>query len=203
MYLSKESQTTLDSYGLEREEPANNKFRGYTGNAHATMSRNCLLARRMIERGVRFVNLYHASWDHHDGLDKDLKYNCSVIDQPIGALLKDLKQRGLLDETLVVCTGEFGRTPTAQAGDGERGRDHHPDGFTVWMAGGGVKGGFRYGATDEYGYHAVEDRMTIHDLHATLLHIMGLDHTQLTFEHAGRDYRLTDVYGEAATKILA
>ena len=99
--------------------------------------------------------------------------------------------------------GEFGRTPTVQAGDGERGRDHHPDGFTVWMAGGEVKGGFRYGATDEYGYHAVEDRMTIHDLHATLLHIMGLDHTQLTFEHAGRDYRLTDVYGEAATKILA
>ena len=99
--------------------------------------------------------------------------------------------------------GEFGRTPTVQAGDGERGRDHHPDGFTVWMAGGGVRGGFRYGATDEYGYHAVEDRMTIHDLHATLLHIMGLDHTQLTFEHAGRDYRLTDVYGEPATKILA
>ncbi|HAL13952.1 MAG TPA: sulfatase, partial [Planctomycetaceae bacterium] len=126
--LSKESQTTLDSYGLEREEPANNKFRGYTGNAHATMSRNCLLARRMIERGVRFVNLYHASWDHHDGLDKDLKYNCSVIDQPIGALLKDLKQRGLLDETLVVCTGEFGRTPIADTHEGngqQPGRDHH------------------------------------------------------------------------------
>ena len=142
--LSGETQATLDSYGLDRQEPENNRFRGYTGNAHAMMSRNCLLARRMIERGVRFVNLYHASWDHHDGLDKDLEYNCSVIDQPIGASLEDLKQRGLLDETLVVCTGEFGRTPIADTheGNGQKpGRDHHRYAFSLWMAGGGVKPG--------------------------------------------------------------
>ena len=203
--LSKESQTTLDSYGLERGEPANNKFRGYTGNAHATMSRNCLLARRMIERGVRFVNLYHASWDHHDGLDKDLKYNCSVIDQPIGALLKDLKQRGLLDETLVVCTGEFGRTPIADTheGNGQKpGRDHHRYAFSLWMAGGGVKPGQVVGRTDDIGWAPVEDGVHVNDFHATLLHLFGMDHLRLSRRFGGFDIRLTNVGGNVVEKLV-
>ena len=203
--LSKESQTTLDSYGLEREEPANNKFRGYTGNAHATMSRNCLLARRMIERGVRFVNLYHASWDHHDGLDKDLKYNCSVIDQPIGALLKDLKQRGLLDETLVVCTGEFGRTPIADTHEGngqQPGRDHHRYAFSLWMAGGGVKPGQVVGRTDDIGWAPVEDGVHVNDFHATLLHLFGMDHLRLSRRFGGFDIRLTNVGGNVVEKLV-
>ncbi|MDA7511116.1 DUF1501 domain-containing protein, partial [Verrucomicrobia bacterium] len=129
--------------------------------------------------------------------------NVNQIDRPIAGLILDLKKRGLLDDTLVLWGGEFGRTPTVQKGDGPKGRDHHPDGFTMWMAGGGIRGGFRYGSTDEFGYHAVEDRCTIHDLHATMLHLLGLDHTQLTYAHAGRDYRLTDVSGAVARKILA
>ena len=204
--LSGETQATLDSYGLDRKEPENNRFRGYTGNAHAMMSRNCLLARRMIERGVRFVNLYHASWDHHDGLDKDLEYNCSVIDQPIGALLEDLKQRGLLDETLVVCTGEFGRTPIADTheGNGQKpGRDHHRYAFSLWMAGGGVKGGISHGRTDEFGYLPLENPVHIHDLNATILHLLGLNHEQLTYKVQGRHFRLTDVHGEVVKGILA
>jgi uncharacterized protein (DUF1501 family) len=171
----------------------------------------CLQARRLAERGVRFIQVSHAhslpfnneQWDQHSHLEQGHSINVSQIDKPITGLILDLKARGLLDETLVIWGGEFGRTPTVQVGNGPKGRDHHPDGFTMWMAGGGVKGGFRYGQTDELGYHAIEDRCTIHDLHATILHLMGLDHTRLTYQHAGREFRLTDVYGEVATKILA
>jgi len=196
--LSGESEITRKLYGMDDEKTQN-------------FGQMCLLARRFAERGVRFIQVSHAhslpfnneQWDQHSHLEKGHSINVRQIDKPITGLIRDLKRLGLLEDTLVLWGGEFGRTPTAQAGSGERGRDHHPDGFTVWMAGGGVKGGFRYGATDEYGYHAIEDPMTIHDLHATLLHILGLDHTRLTFEHAGRDYRLTDVYGDPATRILA
>jgi hypothetical protein len=196
--LSGETELTRKLYGMD--DPKTENF-----------GQMCLLARRFAERGVRFIQVSHAhslpfnneQWDQHSHLEKGHSINVRQIDKPITGLIRDLKRLGLLEDTLVLWGGEFGRTPTAQAGSGERGRDHHPDGFTVWMAGGGVKGGFRYGATDEYGYHAIEDRMTIHDLHATLLHMLGLDHTRLTFEHAGRDYRLTDVYGDPATRILA
>ncbi len=196
--LSGESEMTRKLYGIN--DPKTENF-----------GQMCLLARRFAERGVRFIQVSHAhslpfnneQWDQHSHLEKGHSINIRQIDKPITGLIRDLKRLGLLEDTLVLWGGEFGRTPTAQAGSGERGRDHHPDGFTVWMAGGGVKGGFRYGATDEYGYHAIEDRMTVHDLHATLLHILGLDHTRLTFENSGRDYRLTDVYGNPATRILA
>ena len=196
--LSGETELTRKLYGMD--DPKTENF-----------GQMCLLARRFAERGVRFIQVSHAhslpfnneQWDQHSHLEKGHSINVRQIDKPITGLIRDLKRLGLLEDTLVLWGGEFGRTPTAQAGSGERGRDHHPDGFTVWMAGGGVKGGFRYGATDEYGYHAIEDRMTVHDLHATLLHLLGLDHTRLTFEHAGRDYRLTDVYGNPATRILA
>ena len=144
-----------------------------------------------------------ANWDAHGDLVKNHELHAGNTDKPIAGLLKDLKQRGLLDETLVVWGGEFGRTPTVQVSKAEVGRDHHPEGFTMWMAGGGVKGGYRYGRTDDYGYYAIENRCTIHDLHATILHLLGLDHTRLTFNHNGRDFRLTDVYGEVATGILA
>tara|TARA_Y100001934_G_scaffold273049_1_gene362533 strand:- start:1189 stop:2646 length:1458 start_codon:yes stop_codon:yes gene_type:complete len=196
--LSGETELTRKLYGMD--DPKTENF-----------GQMCLLARRFAERGVRFIQVSHAhslpfnneQWDQHSHLEKGHSINVRQIDKPITGLIRDLKRLGLLEDTLVLWGGEFGRTPTAQAGSGERGRDHHPDGFTVWMAGGGVKGGFRYGATDEYGYHAIENRMTVHDLHATLLHLLGLDHTRLTFEHAGRDYRLTDVYGNPATRILA
>jgi|TARA_B100000959_G_scaffold287251_1_gene370482 hypothetical protein len=196
--LSGESEITRKLYGMDNSNTEN-------------FGHMCLLARRFAEKGVRFIQVSHAhslpfnneQWDQHSHLEKGHSMNVRQIDKPITGLIRDLKRLGMLEDTLVLWGGEFGRTPTAQAGSGERGRDHHPDGFTVWMAGGGVRGGFRYGATDEYGYNAIEDRCTIHDLHATLLHILGLDHTQLTFPHEGRDYRLTDIYGEAATKILA
>jgi hypothetical protein len=168
-------------------------------------ARECLLARRLVERGVRFIELTcpitegNDRWDAHSGLVKNHSENARAVDQPIAGLLKDLKSRGLLDETLVVWTGEFGRTPFAQGSDG---RDHNPFGFSMWLAGGGVKGGTVYGATDEYGYKAVEDRCDIHDLHATMLHLLGVDHTKLTFRFSGRDFRLTDVYGEVLTGIL-
>jgi uncharacterized protein (DUF1501 family) len=142
-------------------------------------------------------------WDQHTHLEKGHSINVRQIDRPITGLIKDLKQRGLLEDTLVVWGGEFGRTPTVQKGNAEPGRDHHPEGFTVWFAGGGVKPGMRYGETDEFGYFATEDRCTIHDFHATLLHILGLDHERLTYRHAGRDFRLTDVHGNVATKILS
>jgi hypothetical protein len=204
--LSNETRQTLDNYGVDRSEPENQRFRGYTGNAHASFGRNCLLARRLVERGVRFVNLYHASWDHHDGLDKDLTYNCSVVDQPVAALLKDLKQRGLLEDTLVVFTGEFGRTPLADTHEGkgqQPGRDHHPYAFSLWLAGGGVKGGQVVGRTDDIGWAPVEDAVHVNDFHATLLHLFGLDHLRLSKRFGGFDIRLTNVGGTVVEKLIA
>ncbi len=160
----------------------------------------CLLARRLVERGVRFVQLSLGGWDHHARISADIKKNCEAIDRPTAALLGDLKRRGLLDDTLVVWAGEFGRTPVSENGDG---RDHNPFGFTAWMAGGGVKAGSVYGATDELGFKAVDGRVSVHDLHATVLHLLGLDHEKLTYRHAGRDFRLTDVHGRVVTEVLA
>ena len=196
--LSTESNATRRLYGLD--DPRTENF-----------ARECLMARRLAERGVRFIQVSHAhslkfnneQWDQHSHLEKGHSINVGQIDKPITGLILDLKARGLLDDTLVLWGGEFGRTPTTQQGNGPVGRDHHPDGFTMWMAGAGVRGGLRHGKTDEFGYHAVENRMTIHDLHATLLHLLGLDHTRLTFNHNGREFRLTDVYGEVATEILS
>ena len=155
---------------------------------------NCLLARRLIERGVRFVQLFHEAWDHHGGLTSGLKAECKKTDQASAALVKDLKQRGLLDDTLVIWGGEFGRTPMVQGGDD--GRDHHPNCYSIWMAGGGVKPGLVLGKSDDLGFNAVEDRVHVHDLNATILHLLGIDHTKLTFRSQGRDFRLTDVHGE-------
>jgi uncharacterized protein (DUF1501 family) len=158
------------------------------------------MARRLVEAGVRYVELCHGNWDTHNGLIPRLRGLCASVDQPIAALLTDLKQRGLLDDTLVVWGGEFGRTPTSQGNDG---RDHNAAGFTMWLAGGGVKGGLRYGATDEHGSAAVQNRLHQHDLHATMLHLLGIDHRLLTYRYGGRDYSLTDVHGQVATAILA
>ncbi|HEY5908268.1 MAG TPA: DUF1501 domain-containing protein [Vicinamibacteria bacterium] len=160
---------------------------------------NCLLARRLAERGVRFIQLYHRDWDHHSRLKGDIVMKAREVDQPTAALIRDLKQRGMLDDTLVLWGGEFGRTPMAQ-GDG---RDHHIKGFSMFLAGGGIKGGVTHGATDDLGYFAVEDVVSVHDLHATLLYLLGLDHTKLTFKFLGRDFRLTDVHGTVVKKILA
>lgn len=198
MDLAQESAATHRLYGLDDPDTEN-------------FGRECLLARRFAERGVRFIQVSHAhslpfnneQWDQHSHLERGHSINVKQIDRPITGLLKDLKQRGLLKDTLVIWGGEFGRTPTVQVGKGELGRDHHPEGFTMWMAGAGVKAGFRYGKTDDYGYYAVEDRCTIHDLHATLLHLIGLDHQRLTWQHNGRDHRLTDVFGDVANGILA
>jgi hypothetical protein len=187
MDIQDESQKTLELYGINERETDN-------------FGRQCLMARRFIESGVRFVEVTHGNWDHHQRLSTQLPQNCREIDKPIAGLLMDLKQRGLLDETLVIWGGEFGRTPDAQNGDG---RDHNHKGYTTWMAGGGVKGGFSYGATDELGYQAVEDKCHIHDWHATILHLMGLDHEQLTYRYAGRNFRLTDVHGQVIQKIIA
>ena len=194
-----ESRETLELYGMN--DPQTENF-----------GKMCLMARRFAERDVRFIQLSHAhtlpfnneQWDQHTHIKKGHEINVAQIDKPITGLIKDLKRRGLLDDTLVLWGGEFGRTPTSQKGKMETiGRDHHPDGFTMWMAGAGVKGGYRYGKTDEFGYYAVENRMTIHDLHATMLHIMGIDHEKLTYHYAGRDFRLTDVQGVVAREILA
>ncbi len=192
--LSNETEATKSMYGLDSSYPQTSIY-----------GRQCLLARRMVERGVRCVqltcpNVGHDRWDQHGGLVKGHTDNARATDQPIGALLTDLKQRGLLDETLVLWSGEFGRTPFAQGSDG---RDHNPFGFSLWMAGGGVKGGIVYGATDEFGYHAVENVQEMYDLHATLLHLMGIEHTKLTFRFSGRDMRLTDVHGKLIEGILA
>jgi uncharacterized protein (DUF1501 family) len=163
--------------------------------------RRCLLARRLVERGVRFVEVFSpVDWDHHTGIRSQLPANCAATDRPAAALLTDLKSRGLLEDTLVLWGGEFGRSPVAQKGDG---RDHHPYGFTMWLAGGGVKGGLAHGATDEFGWYAVEKKVHVHDLHATILHLLGLDHERLTYRYSGRDYRLTDVHGRVVTDILA
>ncbi|MBX7209966.1 MAG: DUF1501 domain-containing protein [Verrucomicrobiaceae bacterium] len=188
MDISKESKQTFDAYGIGE------------GRATDDFGRKCLLARRMAEAGVRFVEVTHSDWDHHFKISKDLPVACEAVDQPIAALLADLQSRGMLKDTLVVWSGEFGRTPHGQGADG---RDHNNKGFTAWMAGGGVRGGLRHGSTDELGYEAVEDRMHIHDLHATILHLLGLDHERLTYRYAGRDFRLTDVKGVVAKKILA
>lgn len=186
--VEKESAATTRLYGLDREETRDFGWQ-------------CLLARRLSERGVRMVQCWHSyKWDQHSDLHRLHTRNAAEVDLPIAGLLKDLKSRGLLEDTLVVWSGEFGRTPWAQGADG---RDHNPYGYTLWMAGGGVKPGYVYGATDEFGYHAVEDRMHVHDLHATLLHLMGLDHERLTYRYSGRDFRLTDVAGVVARKILA
>jgi hypothetical protein len=185
--ISKESQATLDLYGVGQEETDD-------------FARQCLLARRFAEAGVRFIEVCYDDWDHHGQLYAGLKKTCRAVDQPIAALLTDLKQRGLLQDTLVLWGGEFGRTADSPKPDG---RDHSTKGWTMWMAGGGVKPGFSFGATDEYGIEAVEGRMDYHDLHATLLHILGLDHEKLTYRYGGRDFRLTDVSGDVATEILA
>ena len=191
--LTKESKRTLDAYGVEG---------GHTRH----FGRNCLLARRLVERGVRFVQVFSggnrgpSAWDAHKDLKGNHDRQCAQTDQPIAALLEDLRQRGLLDETLVVWGGEFGRMPTHQ---GTKGRDHNPFGFTFWMAGGGVKGGMTYGATDAFGYAAVENKVHVHDLHATILHLLGFDHEQLTWRHNGRDFRITDVHGRVVHDLLA
>jgi hypothetical protein len=191
MDLSKETKETLDLYGVTAGKPS--------------FAANCLLARRLVERGVRFIQLYHTDWDHHGGsldLTKPLEQICKEVDRPCAALVKDLKRRGLLDETLVVWGGEFGRTPMGESRE-TIGRDHHIDAYTMWMAGGGVKRGFTYGQSDEIGYNVVENPVHVHDLQATVLHLLGLEHTRLTFRFQGRDYRLTDVHGNVIEDILA
>jgi uncharacterized protein (DUF1501 family) len=190
--VSDESQATRDLYGLDQPQTA-------------LYGRQCLLARRLVERGVRFVEVLCPKvegdrWDQHGALKEGHENNAAATDQPVAALLKDLKARGLLNETLVVWAGEFGRTPMAQ---GSNGRDHNPFGFSIWLAGGGVKGGTLYGATDEYGYYAIENKVEVHDLHATMLHLLGVDHERLTFRFGGRDMRLTDVHGDVIEGILA
>jgi len=196
MDIANEPESVHEAYGTQ---PGRSSF-----------ANNCLLARRLIERGVRFVQLYHWGWDSHgDVRENDLRYGlvdrCREVDKSMTALVKDLKQRGLLDETLVVWGGEFGRTPMNEMRnkDGFIGRDHHPHAFSIWMAGGGVKPGITYGATDEIGYHAVENPVHVHDLQATILHLLGLEHTKLTYRFQGRDYRLTDVHGELVQGLLA
>jgi len=183
--LAQETPSTKALYGLT--EPTTEKF-----------GRSCLMARRLVERGVRFVQLFHSNWDTHSNNDNRHRTLCAETDRPIAGLLTDLKQRGLLDETLIVWAGEFGRTPL-----GTTGRDHHANGFSTWMAGGGVRGGIAHGATDDFGFSVVEGKVHVHDLHATILHLMGLDHELLTYFHAGRNYRLTDVAGQVVKAILA
>jgi hypothetical protein len=203
--LSGETKATLDMYGVGREDGGKGGRGGGKGvyNAVAT---NCLLARRLVERGVRFVNLYHASWDHHSDLDRELAFNCGMADRPVAALLKDLKQRGLLDSTLVIWASEFGRTPLGENRPGfasVSGRDHHPFAFTLWMAGGGIRGGQVIGTTDDIGWNIVEEPVHINDFHATILHLFGLNHLKLTYRFQGRDFRLTDVGGNVVKKLLA
>ncbi|MEZ6120602.1 MAG: DUF1501 domain-containing protein [Pirellulaceae bacterium] len=193
MDLSQETESTKRMYGMEDE-----------WNGTKTFARQCLVARRLVERGVRFIELTCPGgngdrWDQHSNLRDGHTKNCRTVDQPIAALIQDLKQRGLFESTLLVWAGEFGRTPFAQGRDG---RDHNPFGFTVWLAGGGIKGGVSYGATDEWGYKAIEGKLEIHDLHATMLHLLGVDHTRSTFRFSGRDMRLTDVHGNVIHEIL-
>ncbi len=189
-----------DVMDISNESEATKRLYGIGQSPSDGFGRQCLLARRLVESGVRFVEVTHGNWDHHSNLETALPQRCSEIDQPIAGLLQDLKKRGMLNDTLVIWSGEFGRTPAAQNGNG---RDHNNRGYTSWMAGGGVKGGFSFGATDEHGFEAVEGKCHIHDWHATILHMLGLDHKQLTYRYAGRDFRLTDVYGEVLADILA
>jgi uncharacterized protein (DUF1501 family) len=185
MDISKEPQATLDLYGAVPGKPS--------------LANNCLLARRLVERGVRFVQLYHEAWDQHDHLVEDLQRNCRDTDQACAGLLQDLKQRGMLQDTLVIWGGEFGRTPMAQGGNG---RDHHPNAFTMWLAGGGIKPGITIGESDDLGFNVTKDRVHVHDLHATILQVLGLDHTKLTYRFQGRNFRLTDVQGNVVEKLL-
>lgn len=195
-----------EAVDLRGESAAIQNLYGLDNKTSHHFGRNCLLARRLVERGVRFIQLYSGgnegpkAWDAHDDLKKNHDLHCAETDKPIAGLLTDLKNRGLLDTTLVIWGGEFGRTPTAERG---KGRDHHARGFTMWMAGGGIRGGTIHGATDEFGYHAVENKVSVPDLHATILHLLGLDHKKLTFRFMGRDMRLTDVSGEVIKPILA
>jgi hypothetical protein len=188
MDVAREPKHILEMYGVEPGKPS--------------FANNCLLARRLLERGVRFVQLFHEAWDQHGNLKKDLKKNCQDTDRACAALVRDLKQRGLLEDTIVIWGGEFGRTPMVQGG-GNDGRDHHPNAFTMWLAGGGVKPGLTLGETDDFGFNATADRVHVHDLHATLLHLLGFDHTKLTYRFQGRDFRLTDVHGNVVQKLLA
>ena len=188
MDISKEPQSVLDLYGAQPGKPS---------YAH-----NCLLARRLVERGVRFVQIFHEAWDQHSDLVRDISANCKDTDQASSALVQDLKQRGMLDDTLVVWGGEFGRTPMVE-GRTSDGRDHHPNCFTLWLAGGGTKPGITLGESDDFGFNVVKDKVHVHDLHATMLHLLGFEHTKLTYPFQGRDFRLTDVHGEVVKKILA
>ena len=192
MDLSQESKETLDLYGVDPATPS--------------FARSCLLARRMVERGVRFVNIYHEGWDAHNDVVANHTGNCRATDQASAALVADLKRRGLLDETMVIWGGEFGRTPMVQANtsfNDKQGRDHHPQAFSIWLAGGGIRQGYSHGATDELGFNVVEGQVAVHDLQATILRLLGLDHERLTYRYAGRDFRLTDVHGHVVTELLA
>ncbi len=190
-----------EAFEVEKESEATKKLYGLDEDVTSEFGWQCLLARRLAQRGVRFIQCTHSyKWDQHSQLYEKHTENARQVDKPIAGLLKDLKASGMLEDTLVIWAGEFGRTPVSQDGDG---RDHNPYVYSIWMAGGGVKPGFIYGATDEIGYHAVEDRMHVHDFHATVLHLLGLDHEKLTYQYSGRDFRLTDVAGVVAKKILA
>jgi hypothetical protein len=186
MDIAQEPKAVLESYGIK--------------GADGSFASNCLLARRLAQKGVRFIQLYNRDWDHHGGVKDGIKQKIAEIDQPCAALIKDLKRLGMLDDTLIVCTGEFGRTPMSQGGSG---RDHHMKGFSLWMAGGGIQGGVTHGSTDDFGYHATEKVVEVFDLHATMLHLLGVDHERLTFRFQGRDYRLTDVHGKIVKEVLA
>ena len=204
--LSGETAATLDAYGIDRPQHPQATGRGNFDNPHLSFSRNCLHARRMVERGVRFVNVIYEAWDQHSSLEGDLRYNTWVVDQPIAALIRDLKQRGLFESTLIVWGAEFGRTPLGEnrgGRDANTGRDHHPFAFTLWMCGGGIKGGQIYGASDDIGWGVAKDPVHMNDLQATLLHLFGLDHLKLTHRHQGRDFRLTDVAGHVVQPWLA
>ena len=192
MDLRSEGKETLALYGADPDKPS--------------FARACLLARRLIERGVRFVNIYNEGWDAHSDLTGNHKANCAATDQASAALVKDLKRRGLLEDTLVIWGGEFGRTPMVESNRAlgrSLGRDHHPQAFTMWMAGGGIKPGITYGATDDLGFHVATNAVHVHDLQATILHLLGFDHERLTFHHAGRDFRLTDVHGKVVEELVA
>ena len=202
-------QRAPEAFDISSESAATKRLYGLHEKTTEIFGKQCLLARRLIERGVRCVQVYHTQtakrsscqlWDQHGGLKKELPANCAATDLPLAGLLCDLRARGLLEDTIVLWGGEFGRTPTAEGNDG---REHHPFGFTMWLAGAGIKGGMVHGTTDEFGWHAVENKVHVHDLHATLLHLMGLNHERLTYRYAGRDYRLTDVHGKIVRDILA
>jgi arylsulfatase A-like enzyme len=193
MDIGSETRATLEMYGAQP--------------GRASFANNCLLARRLVERGVRFVQLFDSDWDHHSDLSSRLPAKCRDVDRPMTALLTDLKQRGLLEDTLVVWGGEFGRTPLrqGQSSDGTQtrpGRDHHKDAYTVWLAGGGVKPGITFGKTDDFGFNVTENPVHVHDLNATILHLLGLDHERLTFKYQGREFRLTDVHGKVVRELL-